>query len=435
MVAEEGEQVCAVARHLAGARRGEERDEAGPSDLERAGRLQQRLGEAAADAHDLAHRLHLGGERVVCACELLEGEAGDLHDGVVDDRLEGGRRLGRDVVGELVEPVADGEQRGDLGNREAGGLGGQRAAPRDARVELDDDAPTVGRVDRELDVAAARVDADAADDGERLVAHRLILDVGQRLRRRDGDGVARVDAHRVEFLDGADDDHVVGLVAHHLELILLPAEERLFDEELVDRRAFEAVADHLLELLPVVGDAAAGPAEREGGADDGREADAGGDLKGLFDRVGIAGGSHVDADLLHRHLELLAIFGALDRVVVCAKQLHPELFQHAVLVEGLGQVERRLAAHGGEDGVGPLLGDDVAHIGGRERLHIGGVGQLRVGHDGGRVGVDQDDPVALLPQRTHRLGAGVVKLAGLTDDNGPRSDDEDGTDIRTLGHA
>ena len=54
--------------------------------------------------------------------ELLEGEARDLGDDVVDGRLEAGRRLARDVVPDLVERVADGELGGDLGDREAGRL-------------------------------------------------------------------------------------------------------------------------------------------------------------------------------------------------------------------------------------------------------------------------------------------------------------------------
>ena len=41
----------------------------------------------------------------------------------------------------------------------------------------------VGRVDGELDVGAAGLDADAADAGEGGVAHALVLDVGQRLGR------------------------------------------------------------------------------------------------------------------------------------------------------------------------------------------------------------------------------------------------------------
>ena len=61
--------------------------------------------------------------------------------------------------------------------------------------------------------------------------------VGQRLRRRDHDGVARVDAHRVEVLHVADRDAGADGVSHHLVLDLFPAHaQRLLDKHLRDRR-------------------------------------------------------------------------------------------------------------------------------------------------------------------------------------------------------
>ncbi len=54
---------------------------------------------------------------------------------------------------------------------------------RDARVHLDDDDPAVDGVDRELDVAAAGVDADLADDRDADVAQPLVLAVGEGQRR------------------------------------------------------------------------------------------------------------------------------------------------------------------------------------------------------------------------------------------------------------
>ena len=91
--------------------------------LERAQRLLERLLEGAAHRHGLAHGLHLRGQLGLGARELLEGEARDLGDHVVDRGLEGGRGLAGDVVLDLVEREADGELGCDLGDREAGGLG------------------------------------------------------------------------------------------------------------------------------------------------------------------------------------------------------------------------------------------------------------------------------------------------------------------------
>ena len=98
-------------------------------------------------------------------------------------------------------------------------------------------------------------------------------------------------------------------------------------------------------------------------------------------------------------------------------------------------VERGLAAHGGQQRVGALLFDDLGDDFGGDRLHIGGVGQVRIGHDGGRIGVDQDDPVALFLERLAGLGAGIIELAGLPDDDRSRTDDEDRFDVGAFWHG
>ena len=63
-------------------------------------------------------------------------------------------------------------------------------------------------------------------------------------------------------------------------------------------------------------------------------------------------------------------------------------------------------------------GDDLLDQVGGERLDVGGVGQLGVGHDRGRVGVDQHHAVALAAQHLAGLHAGVVELAALADGDG-----------------
>ncbi len=59
---------------------------------------------------------------------------------------------------------------------------------------------------------------------------------------------------------------------------------------------------------------------------------------------------------------------------------------------------------------------------GGDGLDVGVVGVLRVGHDRGRVGVDQADLQALGAQHPAGLGARVVELAGLADDDRPGAD-------------
>ena len=89
----------------------------------------------------------------------------------------------------------------------------------------------------------------------------------------------------------------------------------------------------------------------------------------------------------------------------------------------------------GSSASGPLLLDDLGHDLGRDRLDIGGVGEIRVGHDRRRIGIDQDDPVALFLQRLAGLGAGIVELAGLADDDRAGADDQDRFDVGAFGHV
>ena len=452
-------------------------------------RLLQALGERAPDRHHLAHRFHRGRQRALRARELLEGEAGDLGDDVVDGGLERGRRgAARDVVLQLVQRVADGELGGDLGDGKARRLRCQRGRARHARVHLDDDEAAVVGIDGELHVRAARLHADLAQHRDRGVAHDLVFFVGQRQRRRHRDAVAGVHAHRVDVLDRADDDAVVRLVADHLHLEFLPAEHALLDQHLGGRRGLQAALDDLAEFLAVVGDAAAGAAERERRPDDGRQPDDRQPIQGLLQRLFLIAllavvfigapllqeirpqllflrrrhlqavdarefrrvvaailllelgriGQHRlgrgEADARHGIAEQLAVLGHVDGLGLGADHLHAELFQHALLGEAQRGVERGLAAHGRQQRVGPLLLDDLGDEIGRDRLDIGCIGQVRVRHDRGRIGVDQDDAVALGLQRLAGLGAGIVELAGLPDDDGARADDEDGFDICALRH-
>ena len=184
--------------------------EAGEPGLQRAQRLLQAFLEGAADRHRLADRLHRRGQHRLGAGKFLEGEARHLGDDVVDGRLERGRRgAAGDVVGDLVERVADRELGGDLGDRKAGRLGGERRGARHPRIHLDDDEAAVGRIDGELHVGAAGLDADLAQHRDRGVAHDLVFLVGERQRRRHRDRIAGVHAHRIEVLDRADDDAIV----------------------------------------------------------------------------------------------------------------------------------------------------------------------------------------------------------------------------------
>ena len=404
--------------------------------FQRAQRLLERLLEVAADRHRLTHRFHRRGEHRRAATEFFKGEARHLRDHVVNRGLEAGRCLAGDVVEDLVEGVTHGQACGDLGDREARGLGCQRRRTRHARVHLDHDHIAVGGIDRELDVAAAGIHTDLADDRDRLVTQALVFAVGEGLGGSHGDRVTGVNAHRIKILDRADDHHVVGGVAHHLQLELLPTEQRLLDQDLVHRAGIEAAQADGAEFLGVVSDAAAAAAQGEGGANDaGVAADLLAHNLSFLEGGGNTGGTDGHADALHRLLEQVAVFGLFDRLQVGADQLNAVLLERAVFGEGHRQVEGGLAAHGGQQRIGALQLDHPPHHIRGERLDVGAIRHIRIGHDRGGVAVHQHHLKPLGPQGLTSLGARVIKFTGLADHNRARTQQQDATQIRATGHG
>ena len=149
-----------------------------------------------------------------------------------------------------------------------------------------------------------------------------------------------------------------------------------------------------------------------------------GDLPRLVDIVGKGAFRQVHADAQHGLFEFVAVLGPFDRRFVRADELDVVAGEDAALGEFHGGIEAGLAAHGGEDRIGPLALDDLLHDFGGDRFDVGPVGHVRVGHDGRGVGVDEDDLEPLLAQRLARLGTRIVEFARLPDDDGSAADDE-----------
>ena len=174
---------------------------------------------------------------------------------------------------ELVQRVADGELGRDLGDREAGRLRGERRGARHARVHLDDDhAPVVG-IDRELHVRAAGVDADLAQhaiEASRMIWYSLSVSVCAGATVIESPVCTPIGSRfsieqmmmQLSFLSRTTS------ISNSFQ----PSSDSSISSSCVGE-SVEAALAHLDELVLVVGDAAAGAAERERGPDDRREAD------------------------------------------------------------------------------------------------------------------------------------------------------------------
>ena len=290
------------------------------------------------------------------------------------------------------------------------------------------------RVHGELDVGTAGLHSYASNAGERGVAHLLVLDVGQGLRWGHGDGVAGVDSHRVEVLDGADHYAVVGVVTHDFEFVLLLTCDGALDEHLADGRGIETLGGQLDQRFGVLGDAGAGSSQDVARAHHDRVADRLADGHGLVEGVGEARCRDRQADLLHSGLELLTVLGRGDGLGIGSDDLDIVGRKDTSLEQCHGQVEGRLAAQSGQQGVGPLSLDDGGQHVGVEGLDVGPIRHAWVGHDRGRVRVGQHHPVALFGQHATGLGPRVVELTGLADHDRARADDQDRLEIVAARH-
>ena len=242
-------------------------------------------------------------------------------------------------------------------------------------------------------------------------------------------------AHGVEILDGAHDDAVAGVVTHDLHLVLFPALDGLLDQHLVGGRELEALTHDGDELLVGVSDAAAGAAEGKARAQYAGIAHALGDSLGVGHAVGVARARDLQANLGHGLVKELAVLAALDSGQVAADHLDAVFVERIVFCQLDGGVQTGLAAQRRQQRVRALLFDHALDKLGGDGLNIGAVGKTGVGHDGRRVGVDQDDLKAILLEHLAGLCAGVVKLTGLTDNDGARTNDEDALDVSTFRHC
>src|SRR5262249_55981170 len=136
--------------------------------------------------------------------------------------------------------------------------------------------------------------------------------VGERLRGRHGDRIPGVNPHGVEVFNGTNDDDVVGTVAHDLQLVFLPTDDGFFNENFMGWAKLQTAFDKLVKLLTVVGDSASGTSQREAGAENAGQADVFADLLGFYNGAGDTAFGHVQTDLEHGGLELLAVFGLFD---------------------------------------------------------------------------------------------------------------------------
>jgi len=392
---------------------------AGHTGFQAAQRFVQRFLLGAANGHHFADRLHLRGQTVVGLREFFERETRHLGDHVINRRFERSRRLAAsDLVLELVQRVPDSELGRDLGDRETGGLGGQRRAAGYTGIHLNDIQLAVFGIDRKLDVRTAGFNTDGADDFQCRITHDLIFLVRQRLGRCDGNAVAGMDTHRVKVLNRADDNHIVLAVTHDFQFILFPADNGFFDQYLAFGAEVQAPLHHPFVFIEIVGHVAAHPAKCIGRTDNQRKTDLLHDFHGFINRMGKAAFGDVQADVLDDLFKAVAFFGFFDGLQIGSEESDFILFQDSHFRQCHSGIQASLSAKRRQQAVRAFLFNNFGHHLRSNRLNVGLVRHFRVGHNGRRIAIDQDHLIAFLTEHFAGLCTGIVKFTALTDDNG-----------------
>ena len=242
-------------------------------------------------------------------------------------------------------------------------------------------------------------------------------------------------AHGIHVFNGADDNHIVVAVAHHLQFKLLPAQKRALQHNFAGHGQINAGSSQVLEFSPVVGHAATSATQGEAGAHNHRKANTLALGHGLFQVVDNGRFRYLEPDFAHGVAEFLSALCLADHADIGCQEFNPVLVEYPHFRHPDGRVEPGLAAQGGQKCIRPFA---LNHLGDKFRgngLDIGTIGQFRVGHDGGWVRVDQHHLIALFLKRLDRLRTGIVELAGLADDDRPGTNDEDFMDICPSWHV
>ncbi|OPZ69714.1 MAG: hypothetical protein BWY82_02236 [Verrucomicrobia bacterium ADurb.Bin474] len=202
------------------------------------------------------------------------------------------------------------------------------------------------------------------------------------------------------------------------------------------RGNIQSPLNHRLILLFVVGNATSGTSERVAGPDNQWEqTKIVGRFPRLLQRIHPMRTGHIKSDLDHRVLEQLTVLAFFDGLALGTDQLHTVLLQNTPLGQLQRKVEPGLPSQCRQKCRWSFLGNDLLQHLRNERLDVGRIRKLGIRHDRGRITIDQNHPVSLLPESLAGLGSTVVKLTGLADHNRTGTYYHDGLDICALWHG
>ena len=227
--------------------------------FQRAECFQERTFQSTVQSHDFAGGFHLGTDFAVCQGEFFKWPSWEFAYHIVDGWFEASLGISCNGIGDFVQVHTESNLRCHFRNRVTGGFGSQGRRTADTRVDFDD-VVLVGLGVQAVLYVTSPFNLKVANDVQRSGTEHLVLSVGQGLGRCYDDGVAGVYADWVDIFHSADDDAVVGAVAHDFKFDFFPASDAAFYQNLVDWGELNAAVGNFFHFIPVMSDTAAGAA-------------------------------------------------------------------------------------------------------------------------------------------------------------------------------
>ena len=241
-------------------------------------------------------------------------------------------------------------------------------------------------------------------------------------------------AQGINILNKADRNHIAVRVPHHFQFQLFPAKNGLLHKDLAHQGSLQPPGTYGPQFVFIVNQAASGSAHGVGRPQNHRVFEPVRNVQCLLHGICHFAPGHLDSQGIHCIFECNPVLAALDGIHLHADNLHLIFFQNSRTGKLRAEIQPGLPSQIGQQCVRTLLCNDLLQPLLVQRLNISHVCHLRIRHNGGRVGIYQYNLISQLFQRLARLGAGIVKLTGLADDNGTGTYNQHFVNVSSLRH-
>ena len=378
--------------------------------------LHQSTLEVIADTHNLSSCLHLCCQCSLGTDKLIKWKSWNLNNAVIQHWFKAGIRFSCDCIWNFIQRISQRNLRSDLRDRISGCLRSQCRRTAYTRIYLNHAILKAFRIQCILYVTST-CNVQLADDVQRRSTQHLVLFVSKCLRRSYYDTVSCMHTNRINIFHITYGNAIACAVTHDLVLNFLPSGDATLYQNLSHTRKTKSVFQNLSQLIFVVRDSAAASAKCVCRTKYNRITDGVSKVyTGLY-RFYNERSCDWLSDFFHRLFKFQTVFGFFDGLRGCSDQAHIVLLQKSSLLKLHGKVQSCLSSQCWKHAVRLFFDNQLFYNLYGQRLNINSVCNVFIGHNGRRIGVEQNNLNTFLFQRTARLCSGIVKLCRLSNNN------------------